>query len=200
MIVDEHILKKHSDNSYRFNTPVAHFLNLVSGIDISLIKDARIYPRSISRYIPWYRSTKGGGAITLGSNTWQSITFTDNFFSSDQEKYKGRAYGDNLHIWLRLAAHEVGHLEHARKYGSLLVYLIIFIYQYLIHGHDKAPLEKEADKGSQVYGQFNYFINRCIGSRSLENLLCSEVTPEEKIDMINQWWLKFNNQTSASLI
>lgn len=198
MLVDEHILIRDANGHYNFRPDVAHLLHLVSGVEKSLITKARIYPRSPLRYIPWYRSTKGGGAITLGSKNWQSITFTDNFFSADQKKYSGRAYGDQIDTWLRLAAHEVGHLAHAQKFGSLFIYLWVFIYQYLLHGHDKAPLEIEADQGSSSYSHFNNFINRTYGREKLIQLITDKTAEEKKIDKLNNWWSEFKIQSEAS--
>lgn len=105
-----------------------------------------------------------------------------------------------MHIWLRLAAHEVGHLAHAQKFGSLIIYLWIFIYQYLLHGHDKAPLEIEADKGSRTYTLFYNFICRNYGRGKLETLLTEKEREEIKINKVNEWWSEFKNQNEASVI
>ena len=109
-------------------------------------------------FMPWYSSKKGGGAITLGSARWGSITYTENFFSENKDIYSQAAYADRTSVWLGMSAHEVGHLEHARRYGSLIVYLIAFIAQYMRYGHDAAPLEIEAERGRQTYHRFRFLL------------------------------------------
>ena len=198
MLVHEHILISDSRNNYRFSEPTIHLLHLVSGVEKKLIENTVIYSRSPWRIIPWYRGTKGGGAITLGSSQWQSITFTENFFSTDQDKFNGRAFGNKLDVWLRLAAHEVGHLSHAYKFKFLVIYLWIFLYQYIMHGHDKAPLEIEADLGSKNYSKFSNFLNRRYGQKCLETLISSESAADKKIAQLNTWWSEFKSQSEAS--
>lgn len=192
MRLNKSILIKHNKGYYHFRRPVAHLLHLVSGVDMQLIEDVKIYSRSTFRFIPWYPSSKGGGAITLGNKKWKSITFTENFFSTDQEKYNGRAYGDQLHTWLRLAAHEVGHLAHAQRFGSFIIYLWVFIYQYLLHGHDKAPLEIEAESGRKTYIYFNSYLMKAQGN-SISDLL-SNNNETNTIKIINQYWSNFQSQ------
>ena len=174
----------------------AHLLSLVSAIDIDIISHTKIYSRNLFRYLPWYKANKGGGAITLGNKNWQSITFTENFFSADRDLYGRAAYGNNLNTWLRLTAHEVGHLGHALKYKSLPIYLIVFTYQYLLYGHDKAPLEIEADVGRHNYVAFKNYLSNENSPSSLEDLLRSDSDEALKIQILNIWWAAYNQSIS----
>ena len=189
------ILYKHilipKEKAYAFRQPIVFLLALVSGVDHELIHNTKVYSRSPSRYLPWYPAAKGGGAITLGSTAWQSITFTENFFADDVALYGRCAYANNLFVWLRLAAHEVGHLAHAQKYKSLIVYLLVFAYQYLRYGHDAAPLEKEADRGAINFSKFNNYLRQQYGSNLLQELLLADITDKEKCVQISTLWNKY---------
>ncbi len=189
------ILYKHilipREKAYGFRQPITLLLALVSGVDQELIHNSKVYSRTPSRYLPWYPAAKGGGAITLGTASWQSITFTENFFADDIELYGRSAYANNLHVWLRLSAHEVGHLAHAQKYNSLIVYLLVFAYQYLRYGHDAAPLEKEADSGAINFSKFNSFLRQQYDSNPLQELLLADITDKEKCVQISTLWNKY---------
>ena len=180
---------------YRFSEPVVNLLALASGQEKQSIRETKIYPRSFRRYMPWYKTSNGGGAITLGNRKWSSITFTENFFSDDINIYKEKAYGCNARAWLRLSAHEVGHIKHAHKYGSLLLYLLTFLFQYMRFGHANAPLEKEADSGIKTYDNWSNFLDiHQLGN--IETLLQSEQSNEDKIKTLNLWWDEYIKHSS----
>lgn len=133
-------------------------LAAVSGVDRELIEACRIAQRRDHWLrLPWYRASRGGGAIALGL----TIRFTGNWFRTDGV----HAYGDgslrSTWHWLRHLAHEVGHLPQARSYGlhakGRLRYVAAFAAQYGLraitlqgHVHDGAPLERQADRGRWV--------------------------------------------------
>jgi len=175
-------------NVFQFDEVVCHLLSLVSNVHIDLIRKTKIYPRSAFRFIPWYKAEKGGGAITFGSRSWHSMTFTENFFSQDSSKFINAAYGNEALVWLKLCAHEVVHIAHAQKFGSFIYYLFQFAYQYLIFGHDKSPLELEADISSKKFNQFQQTIDMNYGQNALINLIKSDSKAQEKKDKIDLWW------------
>jgi predicted dehydrogenase len=175
---------------YRFNASVSYLFSLVTDAELADIENCKIYRRSYPQYIPWYNSRKGGGAITLGNGDWSRIYFTENYFSDDQNYFNGYAHQSNPSTWLRLASHEVSHIAHGRRFGSIIIYLIVFLYQYTLHGHDKAPLEIEADAGTSVYDRFSTYmkVNRGI---TIPELILSDSSEEEKIAVIKESWEEF---------
>lgn len=184
-----HIISRTDHKRYFYYTPVmVELLHLVAKVPKQIIKQTKIYCRSAERYIPFYPAHRGGGAITLGSDTWQSITFTENFFSKDQQRYNGRAYADNISSWLGMSAHEAGHLIHAKRFRFFIFYLVMFVYQYLRYGHDAAPLEVEAEIGRKNLIKFQAFLNQKYGTDTLENLLTSDDPDYEKIQKLKDYW------------
>jgi len=158
-LLHKHILRKDPDKKevYRYSPIMIELLSRVAAVPPYLIANTKVYSRSPIRYIPFYPAHNGGGAITLGNKKWQSITYTENFFSSDTEAYGHAAYADKPSTWLRMSAHEVGHLIHAQRYGSIIIYLFVFAYQYLRYGHDAAPLELEAEYGNRTLAEFDRY-------------------------------------------
>lgn len=188
-LIGKYILESASDGKgYVYRPAVRHLLSRVAKVPPSILEQTRVYSRSLARYIPFYSAQKGGGGITLGSDTWQSITYTENFFSTDQELFNGRAYGNDVSGWLSMSAHEAGHLLHAVRYRFFILYLIFFAYQYLRYGHDAAPLEIEAEAGNQELKRFKLFLGRGYGPGSLENLLTADMSDGDKIASLDQWW------------
>ncbi len=182
---------------YLFNPAVSYLFSLVTDADLDDIQTCRVFRRSYPQYIPWYYATKGGGAITLGNGRWSRIYFTENYFSEDQKYYNGYAFADNPSAWLRLASHEVSHVAHARRFGSIILYLIIFIYQYARYGHDKAPLEIEADAGTILYDRFSNHIKAYAG-RTIPQIIMSDSSEEEKIECIREYWSTFSSKQATS--
>ena len=189
-MIDLVLYRKEDKNYlYGFNPVISHLLSLTSGIDSEIIQNVEVYQRHFLRYIPWYSKSKGGGAITLGSGKKQSITFTENFFAfnthTDPDKF--------ILMWLSLASHEVIHINHAKKYNNLLVYLWAFAIQYMRHGHDGAPNEKEADKGTSEFNRFNAYVNYKYGYNALSALLKSDLKDDEKKKQIDLWWQRYSS-------
>lgn len=126
-------------------------LHAVSGVRKELLREARIRPagRNWLR-APWYGYARGG-ALTMG----RSIYFTRRYF--DPQALADGSISSTW-AWLKLLAHEVGHLPQAERYGysawGVARYLAAFTAQYGSRAltfrkgvHDGAQLEIEADKG-----------------------------------------------------
>jgi len=180
----EPIHQEKPSKGFRYKPAVAYLLSVLSEVDVALIENCKVYSRSPFRYMPWYNAQKGGGAITLGNKNWQSITFTENFFSDDKSSYAHAAYLNNLYTWLKLSSHEVGHLSHALRFKSLIVYLIVFIIQYVRYGHDDAPLEHEANVGSDNFKAFHSYVYSSENPTVLSKILESDLSEAEKIEEI----------------
>lgn len=183
---------------FYFTSPVCLLLSLVTEVDIDTISKCKIIRRSMAHYLPWYSARKGGGAITLGSSKWSRIYFTENFFSDNTDLYGRGAYGNSLSVWLRMASHEVVHIAHAQRFSFILIYLLVFIYQYIIYGHDPAPLEKEADQGTSKYDTFNRYFYDSEG-QSIPDFLNLNIDDEMKSEMIDICWKAFKG-ASESLV
>ena len=174
---------------YKFTPSAAHLLSLVSGVDRIYIDNTVVQERAPGQYRPFYSANKGGGAITLGTDIFNSnITYTENWFSDDPNSYEGHGYGQNIMAWLFLSSHEVGHLPQIAKAGNLLKYTLGFVMEYAKSGHDNAPSEIEADKGYEVLKDFNKFIDKTFGNKSLEKLFKSNIRESKKIEIITNWW------------
>jgi len=199
--LEKYIIKPSADGKGHVYRPVMiALLNRVTKVPESILKQTKIYSRSVVWYIPFYSARKGGGGITMGSDTWQSITFTENFFSSDQTHYKGKAYANDVQGWLSMSAHEAGHLLHAVRFRFLIIYLAFFIYQYLRYGHDAAPLEIEVEAGNQELKRFQIFLNQRYGPKSLEQLITSESKDEAaKIEQLEKWWQAYKVRNARLL-
>ncbi|HEX2616160.1 MAG TPA: hypothetical protein VHL57_01395 [Flavobacteriales bacterium] len=129
-------------------------LHAVSGVPMDLLRAARIRPATRNWLrAPWYGYARGG-ALTLG----RSIYFTRRYF--DPQALADGSIASTW-AWLKLLAHEVGHLPQAARYGysalGLTRYLAAFTAQYGSRAltfrkavHDGAKLEIEADKGRWV--------------------------------------------------
>ena len=172
---------------------MSYLFSLVTDADISDINTTKVLSRTYPQYIPWYNASKGGGAITLGNGNWSRIYFTENFFSHNQELFKESAYANNIKVWLRLASHEISHVAHASRFNSIIIYVIVFIYQYIIYGHDKAPLEIEADEGTLKYHRFDHYVQMQSGM-TIPNLLQSGQSEKEKIAFIRDHWNRYTSQ------
>ena len=181
---------------YKFKKSAAHLLSLVSGVSQKLIEETVIKKRAAGQYRPWYRCNLGGGAITLGTQTYKTITYTENWFEDDPNAYKGHGYGQDIIGWLELSAHEVGHLPQIDKKRGLLLYSLSFGVEYLRSGHDNAPSEKEADKGYLEFMRFNQFVSNNYGSTALKDLFESELSEQDKISIIDNWWTDYKKNTT----
>ena len=198
---------------YTFTQPMAHVLSLVSSVNEQDIKNTRIYVRGVSNPYPWYFGKGRYGGITLPEGNHAAITYTNSLFDDSE-------FGQNYYEWLDISSHEVGHINHikasnkiADKQYELLLktsmyakdmyvpslethrttsYLSKFIASYLKYGgHDKSPLEKQADKGSDSFNRFNNFVNEKYGNNSLINLLKSDISDTKKIQQIDKYWNEY---------
>ena len=181
---------------YKFKKSAAHLLSLVSGVNQNLIEAAVIQKRAAGQYRPWYSCKSGGGAITLGTQTYKTITYTENWFEDNPNAYEGHGYGQDVIGWLELSAHEVGHLPQIDKKGGLLRYSLSFGAEYLRSGHDGASSEIEADKGYLEFVGFNQFVSNNYGSAALKDLFESELSEQDKISIIDKWWNDYKMNTS----
>ena len=185
------LIYNQATNSYRFTNAASHLLSLVSGVDKRQIQNTVINERGFGRYVPFYSANEGGGAITLGSSSYHTITYTQNFFEDDSSKHNGNGFGQDIYTWLSHSSHEVGHISQIKKEGSSLSYLGEFISQYSTSGnHDGANYEKEADKGSDLFGQFNNFVDKTYGRNSLGNLFENHTDPVI-VKRLDKWWGAF---------
>jgi len=193
------ILHENTNGRYfSFTPPVCLLLSLISDVDIDTISKCKILSRSFPQYIPWYNAKKGGGAITLGSAKWSRIYFTENFYSDDNDLYGRGAYGTNLSVWLRLASHEVVHIAHGKRFSFILMYLLVFIYQYMVYGHDLAPLEKEADQAISQYDRYNRCFYKLQG-QSVPDFLKLNIDDKRKEEVINKCWQAFTGTSGNRL-
>ena len=128
------------EHSYRITAPAAVLLSLVSGVNINHIITTHICERSVLFPFPFYKSSNGGGAITLGDMYHKAqITLTNNYFEDDPSLYNNHGYGKNTSEWLQILSHEVGHLNHTNNHVSLVSYVMAFILDYARSGsHDSA--------------------------------------------------------------
>lgn len=191
-ILYKHIITKASGKAYRYRPVMVSLLSKVTGVEEATILNTKLYSRSTVRYIPFYSAQKGGGAITLGNSHWHSITFTENFFSEDTEYYGRKAYAHNPRTWLRLSAHEVGHLHHTLRFKSFFIYLIVFAYQYLKYGHDAAPLEIEAEQGPRMLSRFSSYMKSDHGVDLIHDCIATDMDESEKLSMLKKLWDGFS--------
>jgi hypothetical protein len=174
---------------YKYTKSAVHLLSLVSGVNKSYIENTVVQERSPGQYRPFYSNNNGGGAITLGTNSYSSnITFTENWFADDPNAYEGHGYGQDVIGWLSLSSHEVGHIPQINQKGGFLGYISSFIAEYAKYGHDAAPSEIEADKGYNSFNSFNSFVNKTFGKDSIKNLFESDNSESQKIKTIDRWW------------
>jgi RHS repeat-associated protein len=173
---------------YNFTKPAIHVLYLTTGVDKRLLETVVVQPRSLGQYRPLYDADEGGGGITVGDGSYNTITYTENYFENNSSKYKGNGYGMNVGEWLDISSHEVGHLTQIAREGGLVSYLSEFVKQYTVSGdHDGAPYEKEADVGQDNFRGFNRFVDNYIGKGELNKLFNLNISDEAKISKIDIW-------------
>jgi len=162
--------------SYKFTRSAVHLLHLVSGVSKTMIESTTVMKRAPYSAVPAYNyfsysHDEGGGAITLGENSYSSrIIFTENYFHDDPDAYEGNGFGADIFSWLDLASHEVGHIPQIGRHNGQADYLMTFVKQYSKSGHDDAPYEIEAEKGTSVFRDFKKFTDKTYGKNSLIKL------------------------------
>jgi len=194
----KHILVTPSvGKGFRYSPLMVNLLSKVSTVSENIIANTIVEPRTFRKYVPFYNANKGGGAITLGNQKWQTITFTENFFSTDQQQFNNYAYANDLHSWLRMSSHEVGHLAHTHRFKSFIIYLIVFAYQYIKYGHDAAPLEIEAEEGTSELYRFDNFLRTVGLDQGTISLITSGKSEEEKISDLEGLWRLYQSDTDT---
>lgn len=175
---------------YTFTKPAAHLLSIVTGVKEEYICGVNVMEKGLGREYPFYNPNSGGGGITIGSNPNSvTMTFTKNFFADDALDYNGNGYGQNVIEWLDIVSHEATHIKHIEQAGGKIKYLAHFLTQYVKYGgHDTVPEEIEADANRNVFRGFSNFVNSNHGKNSLQNLFNAELSDEQKIRQIDDWW------------
>jgi len=178
--------------NYNFTKPAAQLLSLVSGVSRDDILHTVIQERKVGQLRPWFSANKGGGAITVGTKDYKTITYSENFFEDRREAYNGNGFGRNTQAWLSISSHEVGHLPQIDEAGGLFSYLGEFINQYVTTAsHDLANNEIEAEKGSENYIKFRSFV----GVEKINKLFNSEKqSDEDKINRIISLWRAYQEK------
>ena len=181
---------------YKLKQSAAHLLSLVSGVSQGLIEGTVIQRRAAGQYRPLYSCNSGGGAITVGTRSYTTITFTENWFEDNPNKYEGNGYGLDVMSWLDLLSHEVGHLPQIKREGGLLPYLLSFAKEYIQYGHDNAPSEIEADRGFSEFKSFEKFVSANYGNTAMKDLFESDLSEQNKTSTIDKWWNEYKNSSS----
>jgi hypothetical protein len=197
---------------YKLKPSAIHLLSLVSNVSPNIIENTFIQKRGKGHFYPFwvpfiaegYAPSAGGGALTLGDNRFNSsITFTPNWFTDDTNIYPKSAKGNNPNLWLDILSHEVGHIPQTERHENMWHYLLKMLMEYALYGgHDNAPMEKEADIGTDNYREFKTFVDKLHYNKknNLVNLLKSNKSEKEKIETINKWWKSFKNKDKYPFI
>ena len=148
--------------------PAITLLSLMSYVPANRLKTAQVKETGIEDlYVPWYsRDTPPyGGGITFNN----TIHITENFYDNIGTYGEG-SNGNDIYQWLALLSHEIGHLPQEdifNRIGSGTPgYLLSFIPQYLLFGHDNAPLELMADMGYKNFDRFS----KDVGSQNISSI------------------------------
>ncbi|MFA0960676.1 hypothetical protein AB9P05_02610 [Roseivirga sp. BDSF3-8] len=183
-------------------TPVIiYLLSEITEVEKPLLQKTRILKRAFTLPVPWFRSTRGGGAIVLGTRKRPLIIFTENFFLREIYGRNARYYGNRLDVWLDMLSHEVGHVAQLDRIGAPAKYVLSFAWQYLrTMSHNRAPLEKEAETGRKRYRSFVHHIRNKGLMKEYYTLLRADSADEAKISQIRQWiteWKKASQTKNA---
>ena len=171
---------------FGFTSSVTHLLNLVSGVS---------YDNILATKIRFYK--RGVGALTTGDSSSNAII--SNFDVNPND----------LINFLDLMSHEVGHIPQLDETKSNTLHIGRSILGYIKAAienssldyedyHDKAPLEKQAERGTTNFRMFNRFINKYYGKDKLKSLFENKNnTEKDKIERINQWFRAYiKNETN----
>jgi len=131
-------------------TPATQLLlGAVSKVPLPLLDAVQVFDRKENwLHFPWYSKRSGGGAFVMGVRIYASTVLL-------------RDQNDSPTSFLLLLAHEVGHLPHAARFGSngsgRATFIVWAMGHYMIsylrhgrHGHRKARIEQEAERGRWV--------------------------------------------------
>lgn len=175
------------------NEAAVLLLHAVSGVEVGLLREARIRPASSNwLHAPWYGYQRGG-ALTIGRTIW----FTRIWFARDG---LGDGSAESYRRWLLHLAHEVGHLTQAEHFGrsvwAKVRYVATFALQYFERAilfkkdvHD-IGLEREADLGRNV-------LIALLGSQAEQHPLVAAVQRQDAAFV--QTWCNSRLATLAAL-
>jgi len=133
---------------YKLDQSYVMLLSEITGFPMSDISKVIIVQKSLFRPFPFYAVQKGGGAITFAGRHFCHIYMTENYFTSETSSR------DHFYHWTRLLCHELMHQQHGIRFKSIGYYLWRFALEYLRYGHDKAPLEQEAERYTEAFDRF----------------------------------------------
>ena len=161
---------------YTFTESAAHLLSLVSGVDEEYIKNARLEE---------FRFQVENNCMTVGSSPEKTHILVSPEYFDDSHSSSERNY---YNWWLVEFSHEVGHIKQIDRDRNIGSYLLKTIWGYISNkGHDAAPREIEAERGSKKYEDFRDFVIRKFNS-DLPKLLMGKDSEERKIEQLDKWW------------
>lgn len=152
------ILEEVNPGRYKMRGEIIDMFTLITGVSKDLLERTYIYKRTATSG-PYYLIGNGGGAHTMPEDDGSfSIIFTENFFQVSNKFHTayGLNTGENVHTWLDILSHEIGHLPIAQYYtGKKDAYVSLFLDQYMSNyfSHD-VLLEDMADDRQKSYRNF----------------------------------------------
>ena len=166
---------------YKFTKSATHLLSLVSGVPENYIKNVRLEEFNLQRE---------SNSITLGDSPENTrMRVSPEYFN--EENISKEQYYD---WWFKEFSHEVGHIKQIKRDGSEGLYLLKTLWGYVSTlSHDKAPREREAEKGSEVFESFRDFVKSKFHA-NLNRLFIGKGSEEEKIKQIDKWWNAYKEQ------
>ncbi|MGB3179796.1 MAG: hypothetical protein WBB45_00290 [Cyclobacteriaceae bacterium] len=187
------VLTHDGSRGWRMTPVIIHLLCAVTGADKTALERTRILKRNFLHPVPWFRTSRGGGAIVLGTSARPRIIFTENFFLREIYGRRARHYGNRLDVWLDMLSHEVGHVGQLQRMANPATYIASFAWQYLrAVSHSNAPLEKEAEEGRKRYRKFIASMRNEGLIREFYNLLRSDQPEDDKICQMDLWLKRFS--------
>ena len=151
--------------------------------------------KGLGHEYPLYNPYKGGGAITIGANSYNTtITLTENYFSDNKKDYDGNGFGQNIDEWLDISSHEVKHIKHIGESNSIIKYLFRFGLNYFKYGHDSTPEEIDAEKSRTKYRDFTNYLDKNFEKGCLQQLFNENMTDGQKIKQIDDWWKEYEKE------
>ena len=166
---------------YKFTKSATHLLSLVSGVPENYIKNVRLEEFNLQRE---------SNSITLGDSPENTRMLVSPEYFNEENISKEQYYD----WWFKEFSHEVGHIKQIKRDGSEGLYLLKTLWGYVSTlSHDKAPREREAEKGSEVFESFRDFVKSKFHA-NLNRLFIGKGSEEEKIRQIDKWWNAYKEQ------
>jgi len=166
---------------YKFTKSATHLLSLVSGVPENYIKNVRLEEFNLQRE---------SNSITLGDSPENTRMLVSPEYFNEENISKEQYYD----WWFKEFSHEVGHIKQIKRDGSEGLYLLKTLWGYVSTlSHDKAPREREAEKGSEVFESFRDFVKSKFHA-NLNRLFIGKGSEEEKIKQIDKWWNAYKEQ------